>query len=43
VDSPNVLIEDEKDATLTNYAKNIGLVMRGIKVSICEKRNCKNN
>ncbi len=35
--SPNVLIEDENNAMLIYYAKNIGLAMRGIRVSICEK------
>jgi len=35
--SPNVLIEDDNNAILIDYAKNIGLAMRGIRVSICEK------
>ncbi len=36
-----MLIEDANNAMLIDYAKNIGLAMRGIKVSICEKWNCK--
>jgi len=35
--SPKVLIEDEDNAMLIDYAKNISLAMRGIRVSICEK------
>jgi hypothetical protein len=35
--SPNVLIEDEDNAMLIDYTKNIGLATRGIGVSICEK------
>jgi hypothetical protein len=26
---------------LTDYAQNVGLAMRGIRVSICEKWHCK--
>jgi len=35
--SPNVLIENEDNAMLANYAKKICLAMKGITVSICEK------
>jgi hypothetical protein len=41
--SPNVLIENENNAMLAYYAKKIGLAMKGITVSICEKSRCKNN
>jgi hypothetical protein len=40
---PNVLIEDEDNVLLVDYAKKIGLVMKGIRVSIREKQHCKNN
>jgi hypothetical protein len=33
----NVLIEDENNAILVDYAKKIGLVMRDMQVSISEK------
>jgi hypothetical protein len=35
--SANVLIENEDNAVLANYAQKIGLAMKGITVSICEK------
>ncbi len=41
--SPNVLIENEDNAMLPHYAKEIGLAMKGITISICEKSHCKNN
>jgi hypothetical protein len=34
---PNMLIKDENNVVLANYAKNIVFAMKGIKVSICEK------
>jgi len=33
----NVLIEDENNAILIDYAKKIGLVMKGMQISIIEK------
>ncbi len=41
--SLNVLIENENNAMLAYYAKKIGLAIKGITVSICEKSRCKNN
>jgi hypothetical protein len=35
--SLNVLIEDENNAVLADYAKKIGLAMRGMQVSISGK------
>jgi hypothetical protein len=34
---PNVSIEDEDNAVLADYAKKIGLAMRGMQVSSNEK------
>ncbi len=37
----NVLIKDENNAILIDYAKKIGLVMKGMQISIIEKWHCK--